>query len=373
MQIDFHEPGSIARLGQIIKKHQAKKIFAVTGRASFAQSGAARALEKHVGSSELIRFFNFDVNPKLEDVLAGIDLLKQTRPDMIIAVGGGSAMDMGKLIAALAPHPPSKFVQIIKTGKITRKRLPLVAIPTTAGSGSEATHFAVVYIENQKYALDHPSILPDYAIVDADLTAAASPTQAAASGMDALSQAVESYWSVNATDQSQAYASRAIQMILPAIQDAVNLADKPAQQAMALGANLAGKAINITTTTAPHAISYALTTHHGIVHGHAVALILGKFFQINEARLHAPVDERGSNYITDTLKSLYGLFGCNTAQDCSKKWYELMGKIGLPTHIPALGIQGSKNIARIIDNVNPERLKNHPVLLRKSDLARIFE
>lgn len=368
MQITHSGPGSIKQIRQIMEKHHAKRILAVTGKTSFTKSGASRALHQYLEGREIIRFSDFEVNPRLEDALAGIKLLEQTTPDMIIAIGGGSAMDMGKLIATLSAQPHGDFNQIIKTCDVTRKGLPLVAIPTTAGTGSEATHFAVVYVQGEKYSLANPTILPDYAIVDANLTANSSPYQAAASGMDALCQAVESYWSVNATKKSKSYAGQAIQMILPAIRDAVWKKNEEAQQAMALGANIAGKAINITKTTAPHALSYPITTHYGLPHGHAVALVLGKFFIINDAGTRAPRDVRGSAYIENTFKTLYRLLECNNAFSCAKKWYQLMEDIGLSADMSELGVVSKKDFELILNNVNMERLGNHPIYFKKTDL-----
>ncbi|SMC99490.1 Alcohol dehydrogenase, class IV [Desulfocicer vacuolatum DSM 3385] len=372
MQITHSGPGSIKQLKQIIEKHHAKRIFVVTGKISFTKSGASRALNQYLEGREIIRFSDFEINPRLEDALAGIKLLEQTKPDMIIAIGGGSAMDMGKLIATLSAQPHDDFNHIIKTCDVTCKGLPLVAIPTTAGTGSEATHFAVVYVKGKKYSLADPTMLPDYAIVDADLTANTSSYQAAASGMDALCQAVESYWSVNATEKSKLYAAEAIKIILPAIRDAVWKKDKKAQQAMALGANIAGKAINISKTTAPHALSYSITTHYGLPHGHAVALLLGNFFIINDAGIKTPRHGRGSAYIKETLDTLHGLMGCHNAYSCTKKWYQLMEDIGLSADMSKSGLVCKEDFELILNNVNMERLGNHPVYFKNSDLLRIY-
>lgn len=372
MQISHREPGSIKHIKQIVEKHHAKRILAVTGKNSFRKSGASIALNQYLGDREIIHFSDFEVNPRLEDALAGIKLIEQTKPDMIIAIGGGSAMDMGKLITTLSAQPHGDFRQIIKTCDVTRKGLPLVAIPTTAGTGSEATHFAVVYVQGKKYSLADSTILPDYAIVDANLTTSNSPYQAASSGMDALCQAVESYWAITSTKISKSFAAQAIQMILPAIRDAVCKKDKEAQQAMALGANIAGKAINITKTTAPHALSYPITTHYGLPHGHAVALLLGKFFIINNAGISTPRDMRGSAYIENTFKTLHQLLGCNNTLSCATQWYQLMEDIGLSTDMSKLGMAGKIDFELIFNNVNMERLGNHPVYFKNTDLLNAF-
>ncbi|MCG8564804.1 MAG: iron-containing alcohol dehydrogenase, partial [Desulfobacterales bacterium] len=122
----------------------------------------------------------------------------------------------------------------------------------------------------------------------------------------------------------------------------------------------------ITKTTAPHALSYTLTTPHGLPHGHAVALVLGRFFPIN-AELMTQAGEGGCH-----MESLYGLLGCKDARECEALWYGLMEKIGLDTDLEKRGILAPGCLDRIVDNVNLERLKNHPVPLAREDLLRVF-
>jgi alcohol dehydrogenase class IV len=161
---------------------------------------------------------------------------------------------------------------------------PLIAIPTTSGTGTEATCFAVVYIDKTKYSLKHSSILPDYTIIDPTLTHAMPPLVTAATGMDALAQAIESYWGVKSTHESQAYAREAITLTLAYLKAACQN-EVEARDAMSRAANLAGKAINLTETTACHAVSYPITSYFNVPHGHAVALTLASMFgYINNLR-----------------------------------------------------------------------------------------
>lgn len=373
MQTEYHGPGSLSNLREIIARHNSVKLFLVTGKDSFAESGAESVFDDfRLNGLDIIRFCDFSVNPKLEDALPGIELLTQFQPDMVIAVGGGSVIDMGKLITALSAHPGSNYRSILKNSSITASGPPLVAIPTTAGTGSEATHFAVAYMDQKKHSLAHRSILPDYAIIDPELMYNTSSYQTAVSGMDALCQAVESYWSVHSTVQSREFASQAIKIILASITDAVNKKTIESRQEMARGANLAGKAIDMTKTTAPHAMSYALTTHYSIPHGHAVALILGKFFIINEANCDALSDKRGKLHFSGILKELYALFDCRDGYDCADKWYHCMKAIGLEADISTFGVKDEKDYNLIIESVNPERLENHPVRLNRALLSQVF-
>lgn len=373
-QREFIGNGSISYIQSIIDKHNANNIFLVTGKDSYAQSGAETALSPYLKNKHVTKFSDFNSNPQKEDVQLGVKLLKTNNPDLIIAVGGGSVIDMAKLINIVSSQPHNDISAIITDrAKIQHEGLPLIAIPTTIGTGSEATHFAVIYINKSKYSLAHHYIVPKYSIVDPVLTYQLPSKIAALSAMDALSQAIESYWAVNSTQESKEYASRAIKMILPVLDQAVNTQSHEAKDVMALAANLSGKAINISKTTAAHAISYPITSYFGVAHGHAVALTLGEFFLINSNLKEAElIDERGEKYYKKTLGQLYEIFGCSDAQSCHDKWHDLMDQVGLKRDLNVLGIRKMSDIQLIINDVNIERLRNNPVRINNSILYRLW-
>ena len=373
MQSEILGSGSISSIKNIAAGLNARKIFLVTGKHSFTASGAQAALYRHLAHLTIERFSEFDVNPRLEDVSRGVNLLRSFRPDLVIAVGGGSVIDMGKLVSILSVQPHEDTTSIVEKSIITAKGVPFAAIPTTSGTGSEATHFAVVYVHGQKFSVAHRYMLPDFVIVDAELTYNTGPYQSAVSGMDALCQGVESYWSVHSTKRSRYFASKAIKSILASLKNSVLTGSKVSRRKMALGAHYSGQAINITKTTAPHALSYSLTSNYGIPHGHAVALILGKFFVINEENRESPIDRRGSAYFGQIMDDLYTMFGCKNAAACSDCWYRLMESIGLKTEFASLGIKDARDYDLIINGVNLERLNNHPVPLTHGRLSMLFD
>src|SRR5690606_25840825 len=143
---------------------------------------------------------------------------------------------------------------------VERDGPPLLAVPTTAGTGSEATHFAVVYIDGVKHSLAHPLLRPDLVILDPLLTYAMPPGLTAATGLDALSQGIEALWAVGATTKSVGYAARAVELAAGALETAVIAPDRTARRAMMEAAHASGLAIDISKTTAPHALSYAIST-----------------------------------------------------------------------------------------------------------------
>lgn len=372
MQTEYIGVGSIGAVKKIAARLKARKILLVTGKHSFTASGAESALYRDLAHHTITRFSDFNVNPRLEDGYRGVTLLRSFRPELVIAVGGGSVIDMGKLITVLSAQSHEDYLSIVNKSIITRKGIPLVAIPTTAGSGSEATHFCVTYIQGKKSSLAHPFILPDYAIIDPELTYGSNQLQTAISGMDGLCQAVESFWSVNSTERSRDLATNSISHILDSLEDAVIYGSREAKQKMAYGAHYAGKAINITKTTAPHALSYTLTSRYSIPHGHAVALLLGKFFLINDAYPENLVDRRGEQFFAEICRSLHAMFGCEDALSCAESWYRRMKACGLETDLKLLGITSSEDHELILNNINPERLINHPIHLTREILAQLF-
>jgi len=315
MQTEFIGKNSLNNIKKIISDLDAKKILLVTGKGSYKKSGSEKKLFECLGNTVIERFFDFEANPNIKDVQVGISIISSFKPDLVIAIGGGSVIDVAKLINIFAAHVIKEkeiYEFVNKSESVNKPGLPLVAIPTTSGTGSEATHFAVVYIGNKKYSFAHKYVLPDFSIIDPSLSYSNPAYIKACSGFDALSQAIESFWAVGSTEESRGYSREAIRIILSSIEMAVVESDEKSMDRMSLAANLAGKAINISKTTAAHAVSYPITKFLDIPHGHAVALTLGSFFVINshysEGQLN---DSRGIQYFDNISKELLNLFDCS--------------------------------------------------------------
>ena len=364
MAKEFVGINSISSLSEIITKYSPARICLVTGGRSYEASGAKSKLDEIIGGIETFRHFGFEENPKYQDLVLGAQKLKEFNPDMIIAIGGGSVLDTAKIISIL-PNDEVQSVDVI-TGEVPveASEIPFICIPTTSGSGSEATHFAVAYINEKKYSVSDPSLLPDYVILDSGLTNSMSPYQTAVSGMDALCQAIESYWAKGSTDESRAYAKGAIRLIIPNFKKAVNDADVEAKEFMMKGSNLAGKSINISKTTAPHAMSYAITTKFGIPHGHAVSMILPYFFVLNYSS--KDVDKK-------IMSDIFSFMNCSTPEEAKDYFQGIMSEIGLETIIYKDDYKVSENIVQdLTDAVNLERLKNHAYLPSKDDIISVL-
>jgi alcohol dehydrogenase class IV len=372
-QKEYFGTGSIKSLRNILVENNAENIFLVTGKSSYHSCGAEDSLRKILEKYNVFRFYDFEENPKIEDVRKGGGLFREFNPDLVIGVGGGTALDMAKLLNTLSlqNNDPKKYIlngeEIKKLGK------PLILIPTTSGTGSEATHFAVVYIDKKKYSLAHEHMLPGYSIIDSNFTLNLPKRITASTGMDALSQAMESHWATGSTPESREYSRNAINLIKENLENAVNNPTNEFRLAMAKAANLAGKAINITKTTAPHAISYALTSYFGIPHGHAAGLTLGKFLVYNSQVTEEDCnDSCDPEFVRKTILELCGLLNVKDTSSAKNKIDSLMKEIGLETNISNLGIRSEEDLDLIIGNVNIERLINNPRTINRDVMKTLL-
>ncbi len=361
----------ISNLREILKDKN--RIFLVTGKKSFKKSGAKALLSEYLKDKEIMRFSDFKTNPEMEDLKSGIEIFKSFKPEIVVAVGGGSVIDIAKLINIFSyqKFTPEKIINDKKN--IKKEGLKLIAIPSTTGTGSEVTQFSVVYKDKKKYSVDHEYLTPTDFIIEPKLALSLPSYVMSCSAFDALSQATESFWSVNSSEESKSYSKKAIKLLIKSINPAIISRNLDDIKNLFLGANLAGRAINLTRTTAPHAFSYPLTSRFGIPHGHAVAVLLGKFFVVNSnPSPENIVDQRGKKYLDEMSRELFDLFECKTSQECEKYWYDLMKKLSLETNLKKLGINDMKDIRTIFNNVNFERLKNNPTLVTEDKFSDIL-
>ncbi len=345
---------SYQKIQEIIEENNYQKVFLVTNKNSFLTGGVSNYIFQSLMGCQYHRFNNFSINPKFEELQNGIDEYHEFKPDLIIGVGGGSAMDMAKLIHYMSDKKLALEDDILKQ---PNKRLnsKLMLIPSTSGSGSEATQFAVVYIDGKKHSLDIPCILPDYCIVDGVFTDKLPRNITAYTGIDALAQAIESYWAKAETAESKEYALKAIKLIEPNLVPAVHKPTPEVREALALGSYYAGKAINITRTTAPHAFSYYLTTNHGYPHGHAVGVILPYFIEINDQ--------------CADLSEIYKCFDVQNAKEFKEKFIKILKEVDLYKPVNEIV---KDDLKEFVESVNIDRLKNNPAQLTTEEFKSLF-
>lgn len=351
-------------LRDIVSKKPNTKVLLITGDSSYSATGAQEKLFGLLKGVETERFYGFEVNPKLEDAIQGVKIARSFAPDYILAVGGGSVIDIAKLVNVFAAQDTDDFEGLVD-GSIKPQSCPkpLICVPTTFGTGSESTHFAVIYIENVKYSFASPYCLPSNYLLDYSLANSADPYLLACSAFDALCQAIESYWAVSATIESREYALSALELLWTNIQEACINKSQKSLEALSIGANYAGKAINISKTTAPHALSYYLTIHYGIPHGHAVALCFPKFFELN-------TEDGTSGNLNNSMQTIFQIMKVNSGMEANYQFTKLMQCVELRSDLETWGIDKESQLEDIVSSVNIERLLNHPRKLSKQDLLR---
>ncbi|MBQ8703342.1 MAG: phosphonoacetaldehyde reductase [Bacteroidales bacterium] len=312
-------------------------------------------------------FNQFSSNPLYEDVCKGIALFNAENCDTLIAVGGGSAIDVAKCIKLYCrmDHSRNYLEQ-----ECANSGVPLIAVPTTAGTGSESTKYAVIYYKNKKQSITHESIVPECAILEPDLLKSLPLYQKKCTMLDALCQGIESLWSINSTDESMIFSKIAIDMIINHWHGYIEGNNEDDAKYIMMAANYAGRAINITQTTAPHAMSYKLTSMYGLPHGHAVALCLPEVWLYMMEHPEKCIDSRGQDHLEFIFEWLGQIMQCDSAYKALMMFRSLMFSLDMPQ-------PQSKNrkdeLNVLTESVNPVRLKNNPVKLDDKAIHYIYD
>lgn len=287
--------------------------------------------------AEYKTFSDFQPNPLYEDVVKGMKAYEGC--DCLVSVGGGSAIDVAKAI--------KYYTCMDDEGNFNYKNIKHYAVSTTAGTGSESTRYSVIYKDGAKQSLTHDAIYPDVAVLVPELLKTLPDYQKKCTLMDALCHSIESIWSVNATEQSRGYAREAIEIIKANYKAYID-GQEEVIPAIQKAANLAGKAINISQTTAAHAMSYKLTSLYKIPHGHAVALTLPYLWELLIAdNCEALVFENISVY---EFKAIYSEL-------------ELKDKIEI----------SDEEMDILVNSVNATRLSNFPKKMDSDTIRAIYK
>ena len=321
-----------------------------------------------------VLFSDFTPNPLYEQVCKGIDLFQITKCDSILAVGGGSAIDVAKCIklAVLAKEGNASLIPPLVSTRVEcdGSKIPFIAIPTTAGTGSESTHNAVMYYEGAKQTVTNDGVLPDYAILEPSVLKTLPLYQKKCTMMDALCQGIESWWSVNSTEESYEYSRKTIELIMANWRKYIFENDDDAAAQIMLAANFGGKAINITQTTAAHAMSYKITSLYKLPHGHAVAVCLPEIWEYMLGNMDKCIDSRGQEYLSGVFAFISKAMGCDSPKKAIAEFCQMMEDMELKKPIAGNRVE-ELNI--LSTSVNPVRLKNNPVFLSEPIIKELYQ
>ena len=315
---------------------------------------------------KIVRFMDFEPNPVYESVTKGVELFRAEACDSLIAVGGGSAIDVAKCVKLYSNLPGSGENGEWLKADIVPNDIPFLAMPTTSGTGSEATRFAVIYYGGLKQSISDYSCRPDTVLMDSSVLKTLPDYQKKATMMDALCHAIESFWSVNSTDESKEYSKTAIQGVIKNMEGYLANSDS-GNSGMLLAANMAGKAINITQTTAGHAMCYKITSLFGCAHGHSAILCDRVLYPWMIKNTDKCIDPRGEEYVEKTLNEIGAAMGCADAQTGADKLVKIFERLRLEVPVAT-----TEQYEVLKTSVNPVRLKNHPIQLTVETIDSLY-
>lgn len=374
---DFHipsgviyGPGALARLGAEAER-LGRKALVVTGSGSLRRSGGLDrvldALRGHgVGA---VLFEGVEADPSVETVDRGAATALAAGCDMVVAAGGGSALDAGKAIAGVATNGGSAR-DYLEGKEIAAPPLPCVAVPTTAGTGSEVTRNAVITDRagGFKRSIRHRLLIPAVAVVDPELTFSLPPAVTAATGMDALAQLVEPYVSKRSTPLTDALALYGIALVGRSLAAAVRDGrDAGARADMSLASLVSGMALANAGLGAAHALSHPLGVRFGVPHGCGCAILLPRVMAFN-----APAAAEKYARVAEALgEDVRGLAAADAAARAVERVRALSAEIGIPAGLSAFGVR-EEDLPALAREARGSSLEGNPVAAGEGALVRIL-
>ena len=346
-----------------------KKIFILCGKKSFITSGAEIFFKKLLNNKEIKLFYKASELPILEELIKIINDIKNSKPDLILAVGGGTVIDYAKIANVVDIRDNLKNLIINYSYPFKDRFTNLAVIPTTAGSGAEVTSNAVIYVDGIKYSFESELLLPDNFFLIPEFLVSAPNKIKASAGFDAIAQALESLISKKSNEQSVNYASKSLRISIDSYISFLNNPNLKNATEMSIASNLAGKAISISKTTAPHAISYPFTSLFNISHGHAVGLFFENFFKFNFDNINK---SETSFDLKKRFELIFNIFDVENINNFNSKISLIKEQAKLEDNLKKLNINVEKSSEKIIKGINLLRLGNNPVKINERDIFNII-
>ncbi|WP_207885724.1 iron-containing alcohol dehydrogenase [Pseudomonas sp. 30_B] len=367
------ESGSAARLGELCRERGAQRVLIVTDPGITRLNMLDDVLPGFARAGVAVEVFDQVLaDPPEGVVLAAAGQAHRMAAQLVIGFGGGSSMDVAKLVALLAHQLATQGLKdIFGVGNARGPRLPLIQVPTTAGTGSEVTPIAIVTTgETTKMGVVSPHLLPDLAVLDADLTLGLPPAVTAATGIDAMVHAIEAYTSkLKKNPLSDLLAREALRLLALNLDEAVNNGrNREARQAMLLGACLAGQAFANAPVAAVHALAYPLGGHFHIPHGLSNALVLPEVIRFNAPNAGALYAELAPLLLGERLRT-----DADRTEQFIAELAELSPRCGLPSRLRDAGVPEDSLPRLAADAMLQQRLLvNNPREVSERDALAIY-
>jgi alcohol dehydrogenase class IV len=355
--------GTFSRLGEVCRGN-GRRALLVTGRSALRRSGRLAQAEEMLAEAGIaVRLFEgVENDPSLATCEHAIGAARDAGCDIVVAIGGGSALDAGKIVAAMLPQ--SFTIREFFRGErnLERPSLFLVAVPTTAGTGSECTRVSVLTDEETqtKKGIRHPFMAPQAALVDPELTLGLPPEVTAQSGMDALTQAIESYVGRNANPVSDGLALQAIELLAKHLPAAVEEGSRiENREPVALASLLTGMAFTNTGLGAVHGLAHPVGALFHAPHGLVCALLLPHVCEFNLPAQPEKFDR------------IAALIGCKSGRDVPSALFALNRRVGITDRLRKFGLEESA-FPRILAESRSGSTANNPRPPSDADLAEIL-
>lgn len=329
---------------------------------SFLKNGVVANIMSSTFGTIVESYSDVAPNPDVCQVDACAKIVRDVKCDFIVALGGGSVIDCAKLVSLIGNANLSARDYIEGCRQIDLPNIPLIAIPTTAGTGSEVTSVAVIsdHEKGTKTPLASDKMFPVMAIVDPTLTYSMPSRLTACSGVDALCHAIEAYWSRNHQPICDGFAVKAASMVLQNIEAATLNNDIDARNKMCEASLVAGLAFAIPKTSSAHACSYPLTNILGIPHGEACGLTIDWWIRFNASK--------GDKRTVEFANAL----GFDSAVELAIRIGEIKSNLGLRTNLKSLNLT-HENVAQVMAACMHPNMKNNPIEVTEYDIKQLFD
>ena len=356
--------GELSRLPDVVEELAGSnaRVFLVTGRRSLREQGVLQQVVDRIGAHRLTLFDQVPPFPSPQVLETALAAFRASPAEVVVAIGGGSALDIAKLVGILATHEGTAQDYVSGEMRFNHRGIPLIAVPTTSGSSSEVTSGAALWDWEGKRSINmgHPLLFPTVAIVDPQLAMSMPRSLAAVSGMDAFTSAFESYWSVEAEPFTEALNLQVISLFAAHLEASCNDGDLDSRTWCAMASTMSGVAYSNSRPNVCHAIGSPLTIYWQVPHGQAVAVTLPPFLEWT-----APA-------IASKLPVLWDALGVKNLEEAKARIIQMMARCGLDTRLNRLGVRPD-GMETLVEHTRWDRVDVLPRTLDREDLRGLLQ
>ena len=368
--MEYIKKSNLNKIAKVLSLKKYEKILVVSGAKSYYSTKSDKIIKNLIKKKQNKLFLKKSKIPEYHELKKLIKDIVKYKPNLILSCGGGAVLDLSKVANSLAYEKSIK--KKIKSNKYQLKNYcDLFAIPTTAGTGAEVTTNAVIYVDNIKYSIEGELIKPKYMALMPELVVLNKRKDIiSSSAFDSFAQSVESMFSNRSTKQSLNYSKKSIILFMKNYKKFIKLKSLESGYKMSLSSYYSGKAISISKTIAPHAVSYPFTSYFNINHGHAVSLTFDTIIEhnyINVKNSIAPYN------LQKRYEILFDLLKIKNIKSFKKKILSIKKDLSLENKLSKINKRIPENLSLILKNINTQRLKNNPIKISKQDIHQILK